>query len=92
MIQLDALTFDPTCQKVTKTCLKMQIKDIFHNCPEQQQSNPNEIWSKFPQSKAISEDPRLLDSWEQVIPIIVRGSMLSRDRLERFYSTYTLLF
>ena len=34
----------------------MQINDIFHNCPEQQQqqeqqSNPKDLGSKFPRSK-----------------------------------------
>ena len=36
----------------------MQISDIFHNCPEQeqqqeqqQQSNPKDLGSKFPRSK-----------------------------------------
>ena len=33
----------------------MQIKDIFHNCPEQQeqqkQSDPKDLGSKFPRSK-----------------------------------------
>ena len=35
----------------------MQIKDIFLNCPEQQQeqqqSDPKDLGSKFPQSKSI---------------------------------------
>ena len=37
----------------------MQINDIFHNCPEQQQqeqqqSNPKDLGSKFPRSKRWS--------------------------------------
>jgi hypothetical protein len=35
----------------------MQIFDIFHNCPEQeqqqQQSDPKDLGSKFPRSKNI---------------------------------------
>ena len=34
----------------------IQISDIFHNCPEQeqeqQQSNPKDLGSKFPRSKS----------------------------------------
>ena len=53
MIQLDPTwyTFDPTCLKY------IQISDIFHNCPEQeeqqQQSNPKDLDSKCPQSKTV---------------------------------------
>ena len=36
----------------------MQINDIFHNCPEQQeqqqQGNPKDLGSKFPWSKNVS--------------------------------------
>ena len=35
----------------------MQINDIFHNCPEQQeeqqQSDPKDLGSKFPRSKNV---------------------------------------
>ena len=40
--------FDPICLKNVKN---MQIHDIFHNCPEQQQSDPKDLGSKFPRSK-----------------------------------------
>jgi hypothetical protein len=41
----------------------MQISDIFHNCPEQeqqqeqQQCNPKDLGSKFPRSKIPGFDP-----------------------------------
>ena len=46
---------DPTCLKNVKN---MQIHDIFHNCPEQQQeeqqqSDPKDLGSKFPRSKKM---------------------------------------
>jgi hypothetical protein len=52
---------DPTCLKNVKN---MQIHDIFHNCPEQQQeeqqqSDPKDLGSKFPRSKSYQKCLRL---------------------------------
>ena len=48
----------------------LKIRDIFHNCPEQeqqQQSNPKALGSKFPGSKkealSLLRKTRLLDLW-----------------------------
>ena len=50
----------------------MQISDIFHNCPEQeqqeqQQCNPKDLGSKFPRSKTQATSYKVLTRYHNPI-------------------------
>ena len=58
----------------------MQINDIFHNCPEQQQqqqSDPKDLGSKFPRSKMLKNTCAINLKYFMSVPFFQRYLVIS---------------
>jgi hypothetical protein len=72
----------------------MQIFDIFHNCPEQeqeqQQSDPKDLGSKFPRSK---NNPQI--TFARTFSRLFSEGLpryISKDFIQCIYEIYLILF
>ena len=67
----------------------MQISDIFHNCPEEeqqeQQCNPKDLGSKFPWSKIRDYILMVSEKREKNQRILVKISIISYNKRQRAY-------